>query len=159
MLKIFVLIDIWQVIQKWLKTKIWSFLWRIWRWKEKGQIFLTFWCGDLNPRFSVIFPPMIGIFMWSVEPKIKSKQASKRDRTLREHFQNANSVNEMNLLMFCLGPFCWYLNFYICHYISINKTSSKKFNCKTFIVRWIITKMLWLFFFENQVFEVQKSLL
>ena len=38
--------------------------------------------GDLNPRFSVIFPPMIWIFMWSEEPEIKSKQAFKRDRTL-----------------------------------------------------------------------------
>ena len=37
---------------------------------------------DLNPRFSVIFPPMIWIFMKSEEPEIRSKQASKRDRTL-----------------------------------------------------------------------------
>ena len=39
MLKIFAFIDIWfvkQDIQKWLKTKICSFLWRIWKWKEKG---------------------------------------------------------------------------------------------------------------------------
>ena len=32
-----------------------------------------------NPRFSVIFPPMIWIFMWSEETKIKSKQASKKE--------------------------------------------------------------------------------
>ncbi len=50
--------------------------------RKKGHIFLTFRSGDLNPRFSVIFPPMIWIFMWSEEPEIKSKQASKRERTL-----------------------------------------------------------------------------
>ena len=48
--------------------------------------FLTFWSGDLNPRFSVIFPPMIWIFMWSEELEIKSKQTFKRDRTLYECF-------------------------------------------------------------------------
>ena len=50
--------------------------------KKKEQKKLTFQSRDLNPRFSVIFPPMIRIFMESEEPKIKSKQASKRDRTL-----------------------------------------------------------------------------
>ena len=30
----------------------------------------------MNPRFSVIFPPMLWIFMESEEPEIKSKQAS-----------------------------------------------------------------------------------
>ena len=49
---------------------------------KKEQNFLTFRSGDLNPSFSVIFPPMIWIFMWSEEPEIKSKQAYKRDRTL-----------------------------------------------------------------------------
>ena len=43
---------------------------------------MTFWCRDLDPRFSVIFLPMIWIFMWCEEPEIKSKQVSKRDRTL-----------------------------------------------------------------------------
>ena len=43
---------------------------------------LCFRSEDLNPRFSVIFPPMIWIFMESEEPEIKWKQASKRDRTL-----------------------------------------------------------------------------
>ena len=51
-------------------------------WKEKGQIFLTFRSRDSNPRFSVIFPPMIWIFMEGAGDDIKSKQASKRDRTL-----------------------------------------------------------------------------
>ena len=85
MLKIFVFIYIWfvkQDIQKWLKTKICSFLWRIWKWKEKRtknfdlpeqglepQIFSNFSAHDLN-------------FHGNKEPKIKSKQASKRDRTL-----------------------------------------------------------------------------
>ena len=50
--------------------------------RKKDKIFLTFWSGDLNPRFSVIFPPMIWIFMESEEGEIKSKQASKRDRIL-----------------------------------------------------------------------------
>ena len=50
--------------------------------RKKDKNFLTFRSGDLNPRFSVIFPPMILIFMESEEPEIKSKQASKRDRTL-----------------------------------------------------------------------------
>ena len=43
---------------------------------------MTFRSWDLNPRFSVIFPPMIWIFMESEGDKIKSKQGSKRDRTL-----------------------------------------------------------------------------
>ena len=52
--------------------------------KKKNKKSLTFWSGDLNPIFSIIFPPMI--FMESEEPKIKSKQASKRDRTLQDHY-------------------------------------------------------------------------
>ena len=70
-----------QDIKKWLKLKIPSFVWRIWKWKNK--IFLTFWSGDLNPRFSVIFPPMIWNLMESEEDKIK--KASKRDRTLNRN--------------------------------------------------------------------------
>ena len=27
--------------------------------RKKDKQFLTFWSGDLNPRFSVIFPPTI----------------------------------------------------------------------------------------------------
>ena len=50
--------------------------------RKKNNIFLTFRSRDLNPRFSVIFSPMIWIFMESEEPEIKPKQASKRDRTL-----------------------------------------------------------------------------
>ena len=50
--------------------------------RKKDKKFLTFWSGDLNPRFSVIFPQMIWIFMESEEDEIKSKQASKKDRTL-----------------------------------------------------------------------------
>jgi hypothetical protein len=41
--------------------------------KKKDKILLTLRSGDLNPRFSVIFPPMIWIFT----------EASKRDRTLK----------------------------------------------------------------------------
>ena len=86
MLKIFVFIDTWfvkQDIQKWLKIKICRFLWRIWKWKQKRTKNFTFLSRDLNRRFSVNFPPMIWILMWSEEPEIKSKQASKRDRTLQ----------------------------------------------------------------------------
>ena len=50
--------------------------------RKKDKFFLTFWRGNLKPRFSVIFPPMIEIFMESEEAEIKSKQASKKDRTL-----------------------------------------------------------------------------
>ena len=50
--------------------------------RKKNKKILTFWSGDLNPRFSVIFPPKIWIFMESEGDEIISKQASKRDRTL-----------------------------------------------------------------------------
>jgi len=56
--------------------------------KKKEQRILTFRSSDLNPRFSVIFLPMILIFMGSEEPKIKSLQASKRDRTLKNFLLN-----------------------------------------------------------------------
>ena len=85
MLKMFVFINIWfakQDIQKWLKTKFYSFLWRIKNEQKEDKKNLTYQREASNPRFSVIFPPMIWIFMWSEEPEIKSKQASKSDRTL-----------------------------------------------------------------------------
>ena len=44
--------------------------------KRTKKIFI-FRSGDLNRRFSVIFPPMIWIFMEGEGDKIKSKQASK----------------------------------------------------------------------------------
>ena len=50
--------------------------------KKKGQKILTFRSGDLSPTFSVIVLPMIWIFMGSEEDEIKSKQASKKVRTL-----------------------------------------------------------------------------
>ena len=41
--------------------------------RKKGQTnILTFWSGDLNPRFSVIFPPIFWIFMESAVDEIKS---------------------------------------------------------------------------------------
>ena len=52
--------------------------------RKKEQKKLIFWSGNLNPRFSVIFLPMIWIFLESEELEIKSKQASKRDGTLIE---------------------------------------------------------------------------
>ena len=89
MLKIFVFIDIWfmkQDIQKWLKTKICSFYEEFENeQKKKDENFLIFQSGDLDPRFSEIFRSMIWSFLWFEEPKIKSKQASKRDRTLKNN--------------------------------------------------------------------------
>ena len=68
---------------KMAKNKDIQFLRRILKWTEKGQKkCLTYRSGDSNPRFSVIFPPMIWIFMEGEGDEIKSKQTSKRDRTL-----------------------------------------------------------------------------
>ena len=61
--------------------------------RKKVKTFLTFQSGDLNPRFSVIL-----IFFESEEPEIKSKQGSKRDRTL-------NSVAKKPLSN-CVEQFC-----------------------------------------------------
>ena len=69
MLKMLVFIDIWflkQDIQKGLKTKIW-----------------------FEPQIFIIFLPMIWIFMEGEGNESKSKQTSKRDRTL----QLSNSIN------------------------------------------------------------------
>ena len=82
----FVFIDIWFVKQdiiKWLKTMISSFLWRIWKWTEKGQKIFDLQERGFDPRFSVIFPSTIWIFMEGEGDEIKSKQASKRDRTFK----------------------------------------------------------------------------
>jgi hypothetical protein len=43
---------------------------------------LTFQSGDSNPRFSVIFLSMICILTEGEDDELKSKQASKKDRTL-----------------------------------------------------------------------------
>ena len=69
--------------------------------RKKDKIFLTFWRGNLKPRFSVIFPPMIWIFMWCVEPEIKSKQASKRDARKNINFWREKRWWKSKLL--CLG--------------------------------------------------------
>ena len=50
--------------------------------RKRTEHFLTFQSGDSNPRFSVIFPPMIWIFTEGEGDEIKSKQAAKRDTTL-----------------------------------------------------------------------------
>ena len=88
MLKMFVFINIWfvkQDIQKMVKNKDMQFFMENLKMKrKKSKEILTFRSGDLNPRFSVIFLSMIWIFMESVEPEIKSKQASKRDRALKK---------------------------------------------------------------------------
>ena len=50
--------------------------------RKKNKTNLPYRSRNLNPRFSLMSPPMIWIFIESVEPEIKSKQSSKRDRTL-----------------------------------------------------------------------------
>ena len=77
----FVFIDIWfgkQDIQKWLKRYAVFVDWRVYNWTRKGKT--NFELPNSNQRFSVIFPPMIWIFMEGEGDEIKSKQASKRDR-------------------------------------------------------------------------------
>ena len=44
--------------------------------RKKGQKILTFRSGDLNPIFSVIFPPTIWIFMDGEDDEIKSRGGS-----------------------------------------------------------------------------------
>ena len=111
MLKIFVFIDIWfvkQDIQKWLKTKICSFYGEFENEKKKGQKKLFFWSGNLNPGFSVIFLPMIWIFMKSEEDEIKSKQAYKKDRTLWGQIKLLpNEKKDKNLDEICQNLFLW----------------------------------------------------
>ena len=53
--------------------------------RKKGQIFFDL--PDQGFEFQIYsdFPPMVWIFMWSEESEIKSKQASKRDRALKDH--------------------------------------------------------------------------
>ena len=36
----------------------------IWIWEWPDTKFLTFWSGDLNPKFAVIFEPLIWIWEW-----------------------------------------------------------------------------------------------
>ena len=60
MLKPFVFIDIWfkkqNTYRKWLKTNLCSFVWRVWKWKEKrtnifwpsGILFTKIWALNLN---------------------------------------------------------------------------------------------------------------
>ena len=68
---------------KMVKNKDMQFWWRIWKWKEKkDKNFLTFQSGDSNPRFLVIFPPTIWIFMDVEGDKIKSRLGSKNFLTL-----------------------------------------------------------------------------
>ena len=50
--------------------------------RAHSQQVLSYWRGASNQRFSVTFPPMIWILMEGEGDKIKTKQASKRDRTL-----------------------------------------------------------------------------
>ena len=57
------------IYSKMVKNKDMQFSWRIWKWKEKRtnnfDLKKRGFESDLNPRFSVIFPPMIWI-SWKV---------------------------------------------------------------------------------------------
>ena len=59
---------------------------------------ITYWSRDSNPSFSVIFSPMIWIFIEGEGDEIKSKQASKRDGTLKK-FSRSRSAKGQNFLM------------------------------------------------------------
>ena len=75
--------DIWFVkldFQKWLKNKV--FYGEFENEQKNDKKILTFRSRDSNPRFSVIFLPKIWIFLEGEGDEIKSKQASKRGKTL-----------------------------------------------------------------------------
>ena len=79
------------------------FLWRIWKWTEKGQPLLS---GDSNPRFSVLFARMIWIFMEGESDEIKWKQASKRHRTLVASAY-LPMISEVKKVFFYFFPACF----------------------------------------------------
>ena len=56
-------------------NKRYSFLSKEFENEKKKKKNMTFRRRDLNPRFSVIFRPMIWVFLENEEPEIKSKQA------------------------------------------------------------------------------------
>jgi hypothetical protein len=60
-----VFIDIWFVKQN-IQTKICSFLWRIWKWTEKGQIFFYFPERGFEPQIFSNFPVPWFEFSWKV---------------------------------------------------------------------------------------------
>ena len=60
--------------------------------QKKDKKNLTYRSRDSNPRFSVIFLAMIWIFMVGEGDEIKSKQASKWDRTLQTPFQHGKTT-------------------------------------------------------------------
>ena len=91
MLKIFVFIDIWfvkQDIQKWLKNKDMQFFRENLKIKrKKDNIFLTLRSGDLNPKFLVIFPPMIWIFCEVRSPRSNQNKLLK-EKSFKLHVKN-----------------------------------------------------------------------
>jgi hypothetical protein len=77
MLKIFVFIDIWfvqQDVQKWLKTKICSFLWRIENEKKKGQNLFDLLERGFEPQIFSNFPAHDLNFLgkWGARDQIKT---------------------------------------------------------------------------------------
>ena len=65
--------------------------------QKKDKKNLTYRSRDSNPRFSVIFLAMIWIFMVGEGDEIKSKQTSKRDRTLLKVSKFAYVIYEWSL--------------------------------------------------------------
>ena len=80
MWKMFVFIDIWfvkQDIKKMVKIKDTQFCVKNLKMnREKDKKILTFRSGDSNPRFSVILPPTIWIFMEGEGDEIKYRGGS-----------------------------------------------------------------------------------
>ena len=128
--------------------------------KKKEQNFFDLPERDLNPRFSVIFPPMIWIIKESEEPEIKPKQASKRDRTLSKvqipsskttewkHFWAQNysllqTNSQVLLVAATYEMFCWYVYFgkinqewqKKVHHLGLNKINAH--NLETILIRSI----------------------
>ena len=100
MLKIFNFIYIWfvkQDIQKRLKQRHLKMK------RKKDNKFLTFRSWDLNPRFSVIFPPTIWIFIEGEDDEIKSRQGSWNFLTLNSS-QNLTWEMERACIPSNLGP-------------------------------------------------------
>ena len=62
--------------------------------RKRTKFFLTYWSGDSNPSFSVIFLPMIWIFIEGEGDEIKSKQASKRDGTLKKFSRSRSAKGQ-----------------------------------------------------------------
>ena len=101
-LNMVVLIDILCVkedIQKWSKTKICSFLWKIWKLTEKGWKNVDLLQREFEPQIFSNFPTHDLNFCRRKGDKIKSKKASKRDRTLNFMKKTCEIIEICNLIL------------------------------------------------------------